>query len=107
MLTAPANLYCLLNCRGLKLFSAGIHAVISSCNANFPEVWGCWYLDDGSLVGPLEALERVVTFLLYRLGEIGLKINFSKCHLLTVGETTLKISWSFMSYSRWKLFVRR
>ena len=53
MLTAPANLYCLLNCRGLKLFSAGIHAVISSCNANFPEVWGCWYLDDGSLVGPL------------------------------------------------------
>ena len=146
MLTAPANLYC----RGLKLccttgvqqgdplgpllFSAGIHAVISSCNVNFPEVWGCWYLDDGSLVGPLEALERVVTFLLYRLGEIGLKINFSKCHLLTVGETTLyphlaamqvhgisdneglrilgtpvggkqftKISWSFMSYSRWKL----
>ena len=79
MLTAPANLYC----RGLKLccttgvqqgdplgpllFSAGIHAVISSCNVNFPEVWGCWYLDDGSLVGPLEALERVVTFLLYRL----------------------------------------
>jgi len=101
MLTAPANLYC----RGDKfccttgvqqgdplgplLFSAGIHAVISSCNSHFPEVWGCWYLDDGSLVGPLEALERLVTFLLSRLEEIGLKINFSKCHLLTVGEVTL------------------
>ena len=39
-------------------------------------------------MGLLEALESVVTFLHYRLGEIGLKINFSKCHLLTVGETT-------------------
>ena len=46
-------------------------------------------MDDGSLVGPLEALERLVAFLLSRLEEIGLKINFSKCHLLTVGEVTL------------------
>lgn len=63
MLTAPANLYCRgqkLYCTtgvqqgdplGPLLFSAGIHEVVSSCNVNFPEVWGCWYLDDGSLVG--------------------------------------------------------
>ena len=101
MLTAPANLYCRgqkLYCTtgvqqgdplGPLLFSAGIHEVVSSCNVNFPEVWGCWYLDDGSLVGPLEALERAIAYLLSRLKEIGLQINFSKCHLLTVGDITL------------------
>ena len=42
-----------------------------------------WYLDDGTIVGDLAALNSVACRLQEQLATIGLEINVGKCHIMS------------------------
>jgi len=68
---------------GPLLFAAGLHEVISTIANDNPAAWCVWYLDDGTIVGDLAALNSVACRLQEQLATIGLEINVGKCHIMS------------------------
>ena len=49
----------------------------------------CWYLDDGVLAGPRDALSRALDILQANSDTSGLHINLSKCQLFSAQELSM------------------
>ena len=61
---------------GTLLFALGIHPVLGALKDLRVNVW---YADDGTIVGPLSAVELAFKALLAEFRKIGLEINGQKC----------------------------
>ena len=63
---------------GSLMFALGIHKSISSLK----ELWvNVWYADDGTLVGPVDALEKAFQSVIVQFATLGMELNLSKCIL--------------------------
>ena len=64
---------------GLLAFALGLEPALDECMAqeqNLP--WVSWYLDDGTIVGPLQAVADYLDQLVPALQKSGLQINLQK-----------------------------
>ena len=64
---------------GPLFFNLAIQDIILSCPGDLD--WNVWYLDDGTLLGRQEELEKALRFLEESFRKIGLMVNLSKCSL--------------------------
>ena len=63
-------------------FSLGLEAALDNCREQEEALpWACWYLDDGTILGSLQAVGDYLEKLVPALQEIGLQVNPSKCTL--------------------------
>jgi hypothetical protein len=61
----------------------GTHDIYESIEDIDGLLWQAWYMDDGTLVGRLSALEEALHRICVMGAEVGLEVNLSKCILWT------------------------
>ena len=70
-------------------FALGLDVALDCCSTEETKIpWCAWYLDDGTLVGPLSALLEYLEKLVPALAAIGLEVNLTKCALWGPGAQT-------------------
>lgn len=77
---------------GPLTFSLAIHGAISELRSPL----NIWYLDDGTIGGKPEEVERDLLVLLPRLKELGLEVNPTKCEFFSCSAES---SSSFLSFT--------
>ena len=75
------------------LFAAGIYNILEDVKSSWKDVWSVWYLDDGSIAGRVQDLNAVLSFLEQRLAQVGLVVNFDKCHILSAIDSLHSYSY--------------
>ena len=77
---------------GPLLFALVLHCIILKISAD-PQckelLLNCWYLDDGALAGPRDALSRALGILQANSNTSGLHINLSKCQLFSPQDLSM------------------
>jgi Reverse transcriptase (RNA-dependent DNA polymerase) len=74
---------------GPLLFSLGIQDQLTRVSLAFPEVQTLAYLDDISLLGPLNSTTDAFNFLRQNLLDIGIAVNLNKSKIFTLWEGAL------------------
>ena len=63
-------------------FALGLEVALDKCvELQRSLTWQCWYLDDGTFVGPMDAIVSYLEALIPALHHIGLEVNLAKCAL--------------------------
>ena len=63
-------------------FALGLEHALDACRPLEGDItWLSWYLDDGTIVGPLDSVARYMEALQPALLQIGLQVNLTKCSL--------------------------
>ena len=65
-------------CRPTMAFSLGLLPICKYTLGMEGVVEGCWYLDDGIIIGTLEAVDRAAAYMLERLPRLHLELNVNK-----------------------------
>ena len=71
---------------GPLLFSAAIQSLAQEARGQVD--LAVFYLDDGFLAGDIGAVSSALSVLHQRAGTLGLQLNFDKCELVAVGQTS-------------------
>ena len=73
---------------GPLLFSLGLHETIKpiATDPEYQGTWQTWFLDDGTLIGPLTLLEKILAKLTPSLDAVHLQVNLSKTVVFTTGS---------------------
>ena len=76
---------------GPLLFALAPHDVLGdeSLNGEFSDVWKVWYLCDGTIVGPLDLLEKMLQRLSDMLPNVSLDLNQFKTIIATSGSVEM------------------
>lgn len=78
---------------GPLIFSMAIHKAISSLKAPL----NVWYLDDGTIGGSPEVVERDISLLFPALKQLGLEVNTEKCEFFACTPAAATSGAKFMS----------
>ena len=84
-------------------FCLAVHDLLESFDSMEGLFWQTWYMDDGTLVGPLASLERVLQALQSAGPALGLHLNAGKCVLWGPGATAEAVQ----SHPRLSTFTTR